>query len=818
MKNKIKSYIIILLSIFSLNSTLKAEIVFFNSENIQIEDEGNIIIAKNGKAKIPEQNMLIEGDRSLYNKKKSELIIIGNVKFFDELNNIYIESEKASYDENENIIVTNGTTYLKIDNEYEVYSKDIFYDRNSMKVFSKLHTTILDTEKNIYYLEDGFLLDSVKEILTSKSTNIWDNEKNNYLFEMAKINLQTKELVGKEITIDFKNSFFGDEKNEPLLRGKSTISNNDKTTVQKTVFSTCNTEDKKCRGWELQSDQFIHNKIEKIFEYKNSWLKVFDQRVFFLPYFSHPDPSVKRKSGFLTPIYSSSDNLGKALNIPYFYAISNSRDMTFNPRIYSKNPKENGSIENFILQSEYKQAFENSNLIADFSYNKDKNKKTNTHAIINLSGDIGDVEDNTTYTLELQNVTNDNYLKIHDFSGVVETNPLVSSINPSSLNSFFSINKEFDDNTELSSSIRMYEDLTVSNNNDRYQYIFPDFSFYKNIGLNENYHGNFIFNSNGYQKNYNTNIYEAQVNNTFSFESFDFFSKNGFKSNYNLLLKNFNTYSENSSTFNKNNDHELFSTLSLNTEFPLKKEMKNTTNYLKPKIQLKFSPTNGKDISSEAIRLSYDNLFSSNRIGRDDMVEEGKSFTIGLEFEKLNTKNQKLLGFNIGNIIKDKKNSSMPSKAKLNQTRSDIVGNVFYEPSSLFRIDYNFSLDRDLDFSNYDAIGTRIGANKFVTSFNYITENHELGNSETITNDTKLEFTNEHSLKFNTAKDLKTDFTQYYNLSYEYETDCLFLSFQYQKKFFRKEDLVPDESLNFLIKFIPFTEIRGTANTVFEYK
>ena len=38
----------------------------------------------------------------------------------------------------------------------------------------------------------------------------------------------------------------------------------------------------------------------------------------------------------------------------------------------------------------------------------------------------------------------------------------------------------------------------------------------------------------------------------------------------------------------------------------------------------------------------------------------------------------------------------------------------------------------------------------------------------------------------------------------------------YQKEFFRDGNLVPDESLYFLIKFIPFAELRGSANTIFE--
>ena len=91
-----------------------------------------------------------------------------------------------------------------------------------------------------------------------------------------------------------------------------------------------------------------------------------------------------------------------------------------------------------------------------------------------------------------------------------------------------------------------------------------------------------------------------------------------------------------------------------------------------------------------------------------------------------------------------------------------------------------------------------------------------MGNTETVKNNTQFKITDEHSLQFETTKDLKDDFTQFYKLSYGYETDCLLASFQYQKKFFRDDDLLPDESLFFLIRFIPFAEVRGSANTLFE--
>ena len=164
------------------------------------------------------------------------------------------------------------------------------------------------------------------------------------------------------------------------------------------------------------------------------------------------------------------------------------------------------------------------------------------------------------------------------------------------------------------------------------------------------------------------------------------------------------------------------------------------------------------------------------------MVEKGKSLTLGLEFEKQNFQNDKIFGFNIGNIFKDKKNQALPSKSKLDQTRSDLVGDIFYKFDDKFEISYNFSYDRDLDFSNYDAITAKLGTNKVVTTFDYITENHELGNSELISNNTEFNFSNEHSLKFDTTKDLKDDFTQFYKLAYKYRW---FVYFWVKKKFFK---------------------------------
>ncbi len=797
MKNKLLINYITFVLIF-IGSNLKAETIFFDSKNIKIEENGNMIFATKGQAKIPSSNLIIEGDKFIYDKINSELIVIDNVKYFDNENNMYIESDKIIYNEVNNTIFSKSETFIKSEDDYEIKSIDVLYNRNLNKILSNKFTSVNDKNLNSFLFKGGLVFELVPEIIFSNEVVVTDKNLNKYFFKESKIKLNSNEILGKEVLVEFEDSFFGNSENDPILKGKSATSDNDSTKIYKTVFSTCSKENKNCRGWELQSKLFTHNKVKKLFEYEKSWLKVFDKKVFYMPYFNHPDPSVKRKSGFLNPFYKGSDNLGSSITIPYFYSLSNSKDLTFKPRIYVDN--------NIIIHNEYREAFKNSDLKTDFSLNRNNNN-TSSHFFADLNGKF---DDNTNYEFKVQNVTNDNYLKIHDIKSYT---PIIDS--DSLLTSYFRINKELDKNTNISSTVRLYEDLSKEDS-DKYQYIFPDFNFKKNIDLDESYNGQFKFLSSGFQKVYNTNIHETQINNAFNFESYDFFSSNGLVTDYSFLLKNFNTYSKNSTVYEGKNDHEIFGTFLLKTEYPLKKKLEEGNNFLKPVAQIRFSPTNGKNISSTGSKMDYSNIFSPNRIGRSDMVEKGKSITLGLEFEKQNLSNEKILGLNIGNIFKDKKNETLPNKSKLNQTRSDIVGDIFYKFDDKFELNYNFSYDRDLDFSNYDAISAKFGINKVVTTFDYISENHELGNSEILKNNTQIELNKEHSLKFGTTKDLKDDFTQFYKLAYKYETDCLSASFEYEKKFFRDGSLVPDESLFFLIRFIPFADIRGSANSIFD--
>ena len=178
---------------------------------------------------------------------------------------------------------------------------------------------------------------------------------------MAFINTLTNKLFGKDVAIDLNNNDFNKD-NEPRLKGKSIIYENENTEITKGVFTTCKKNDN-CPPWQISAEKIFHDKKNKIVNYKNAWLKIYNTPVVYFPKFFHPDPTVDRQSGFLIPTIKNSSS-ESYLSVPYFYAISMNKDMTLTPRLYSD--------DKLLVQSEFRQVNASSNHFADFSIYKKK--------------------------------------------------------------------------------------------------------------------------------------------------------------------------------------------------------------------------------------------------------------------------------------------------------------------------------------------------------------------------------------------------------------------------------------------------------------
>ena len=125
---------------------------------------------------------------------------------------------------------------------------------------------------------------------------------------------------------------------------------------------------------------------------------------------------------------------------------------------------------------------------------------------------------------------------------------------------------------------KVYEDQSKSTN-DRYEFIYPYFSLSKNLSTSFNSFGNLQYNFNGFQKKFNTNQYNLSATNDFHFKSFKSYTNFGIVKNYDILFKNANLTSKNTSE--KNSDqHKFLTTAVYNLSYHLKKKVMNLIIFL----------------------------------------------------------------------------------------------------------------------------------------------------------------------------------------------------------------------------------------------
>ena len=538
MKNKI--FIILLYFIFISGNLLKANEFTIESEEVKILEKGNITEAKKGVKIISNDGIEIKSNKLIYDKKKNILILSGDVQIKDKKNNIFTEGEEYIYYKNIEKLVSKGKTNSKIQDKYIIESLDLIYERNLSKFHSQNKSNIIDQNNNNFSF-DKFEFDINSNILKAKNLSLIDKLSNQYYLNFAVVNLKENKFLGSDIFIDFEDNLFGNNENDPRLRAKSLISEKDETKVYKGSFTTCKENNEKCPPWAIYADEIIHKKKEKKIEYKNAWLKIYDKPVIYFPYFFHPDPTVKRQSGFLMPSFQSSNNYGTSLQIPYYKVISDRKDLTFSPRLFFDNEA--------LIQTEYRQANKKSDLILDFSIFGHENGTKN-----HFFGDISSKNKNKTLDFHIERVNNDSYLKSQNINS-----PIINDY--SSLNSYFAYAYD-SDNSNFNISFEVYEDLNKKKS-DRFEFIFPNFKYEKKLYTESEINGELDFNSRGYKKMYETNIDESVLVNDIKYLSNPKISSNinGLQTNYQFLIRNLNTDSNNSDSFKSGGDQKLLSTL-----------------------------------------------------------------------------------------------------------------------------------------------------------------------------------------------------------------------------------------------------------------
>ena len=143
------------------------------------------------------------------------------------------------------------------------------------------------------------------------------------------------------ITDDFKDGFVDSlsvvsTDNTRISARRAVRKNGNVTEFTDARYSPCVSDPGKPPIWCITAAKIIHDEKAATLTYQDAQFEFFGVPVLYFPFFEHPDPTVKHRSGFLIPEVGTSTTLGQKSAIPYYFALSPQYDFLFTPQYLTK--------------------------------------------------------------------------------------------------------------------------------------------------------------------------------------------------------------------------------------------------------------------------------------------------------------------------------------------------------------------------------------------------------------------------------------------------------------------------------------------------
>jgi LPS-assembly protein len=744
-----------------------------------------------------------------------------NISFSQQKDIYNFSADKLAYSQDNNIIEATGNVVAKNQEGQQIFADKIVYDKANQLLRTFGNSKFSDS-KNRTLTAENFEYNLEKKIISADNkVKFSDNFKNIYYFSKLNADDKFNEIIGYDLNSDLNKEKFQSKDKfnefvEPRLSGKQVSIKNNITIIKDGKFTSCKSTNEKegCPYWNLNADLVTHDKENKKITYKNATLDLNNIPILYTPYFSHPDPSVKREAGFLAPSFSSlSSDIGATIKIPYFYPVSQSADFTISPVYYFR--------QNPLLLGEYREKFKNGDLSIEAGFTEGYKEITveqtdgaRHHLYGNLNLNFTDkVLDQSEFNAKIQRVNNPTYLRVNKINSTVDgfKRNLVKQDDTKLTNEIYL--NSFGKNESLNFKTAAYQNISTAKSSDQYEYLLPEIVYSKYNLLDNN---NLNFSSNFKSLNTNTNQNKTTFINNLDYSTSEFYNTNlgvGYK--FLTKINNVNYYSD-YKTPNENLNSQINPVVGLDASLPFAKLSKETEQYLIPRILTRYSPGKMTNAKSNDTTLNMDNLFSINRMNSDELIEKDLSFNIGLDWmwkEKITNKNKPAeAGFSIGQVIKFNEDPDMPTKSSLQNKNSDLVTKANYLSPGNFEATLKNTIDNGFNHIYYNDLNIKTFLKQGEINFNFYEKNSHIGNERYAKANLTSYLTDNTKLTISTDRNLKTNLTNSHKLGIENENECIRYGFYLQKNYSSDKDLKPSTSIFFGVTLLPFGENYTTSN------
>ncbi len=584
------------------------------------------------------------------------------------------------------------------------------------------------------------------------------------------------------------------------------------TVMKRAVYSPC----KICKKdpnrppvWQILAERVEHDEQRHEIRYHNAFMEMFGIPVAYVPYFSHPDPTVKRKTGFLAPDFGTGGNLGGFFRLPYYVVLDRDKDVTLSP-IYTID-------EGLVFSGEYRQRF-------------DKGEMSLTGSITEANRDVTSADGSTTTTLNDQ-IRGHGHLKAnYDFN---ETWRAGADVTRSSdrtylrkFNFFSEPNDVLNSNVFLegfrpgsyaAANIYSFQDTRTESRPD--QPLIAPLLQYNHVSRADSLGGRMLVDTNFryLTRNDGPTTQRAsikpgyEISKTTDFGLVSSFSTSLLADVYNVDQTTNPTVS---TDVNSTVTGRLLPRVTAKVSYPFARSTGNVRQIIEPIAMMTATPNgmNPKNIPVEdsAVYEPDDtNLFSEDRLPGEDRVETGQRVAYGLQMGAYGAHDGRTTAF-IGQSYRLSTDSSLHQDQLIEEHFSDIVGRIDVRPNKYANILYRFAFASDKLFNPHrNDVSFSLGpaAYQLTGSYSFVGATPQFDAREELSLAFATQITDHWSLRLTTHEDLATGQQLQHTALIRYQDECIIFDILGTRSFFRDVDVKPSDSVLFRIRFKNLGEV-----------
>ncbi len=672
---------------------------------------------------------------------------------------VKVSSDNIEVDEKNKIVTASGNVVI-INDSRKINADKVTYNQNSDKAIALGNVVLTEKDGSIYETDKAILTNEFKSVIAIP------------LF--GKLVDKSNVTANKFDKNDFGESFF-----------------------REGTYTACECDLKKDETpiWRLESKLIKHDPKTQTVYLKHPVMKIFSLPVYYLPYLSFPDWTIKRRSGFLTPVYGYSKQNRFHMKIPYYFAPEN--DPTWDMTFTSHQNGKTGHADQLNIRKEYEKTTLEANI---FNGNLDTNKSNGDNVFgVNLKAS-SNLKNNWTMNLGAKYADQETFMRRYGFD------------EDSKYKSYLELEK-IKENSLSFIEIYNIQNLDEKSSNNE-PVLAPSISHH-------------IFNSN---KKYNYDI-KFNAHSIYNDESYDIKRWSGFgKINKKLNFTNItleadaniglDLYSIQGRPSTDSNENRYIDRISSGFSVAASNQYgfitDKATIIIEPKIQ--FSSVFSSDRTDEVpnrdsaeFRLDQANLFLNNQFQGRDNIQKNDRINLGITSLAM-TENLGDINFFIGQS--QKVSGTQKNVIIANDDRqSHIINSIDWNPSEMYKFSW-FSLYNHHNFksdtSDFNFSGSYNGWSYSI--------NHSSVDKDFISNDIDREELNLGlSKKFS---NFKTSYSRTYDLNNDKEEliseslsleylgtgymfgNCLTILFEYKSDGgIADRDLLPEDSIYLTFNF-----------------